>query len=404
MYLKNKKHQSYYNFSLLNLNNYDYLHNYNFFKSYNLYNYFFKKFNIIVINNFKFNFNYFFKISKNNLFIFDNFFKNNFFYNNNNLTFFSSKTKNVFKKFKKFKNVFSKKNNFYFLNRFVFFKTFYFLNNFFFLNFFFLFNFFYLNVINYFFKNNLNKNFYKIIFNNFYLFKFINNKFIFNYNNNYFDLYRFNLSVFNNNFIYNNQFPLFFLKNCNNFLKKFSIKKKYNFINFINIKILNFLEFFFENNFFIKINTDKNQDANNILFLYKKYNNNFFKLNRNILFNEFLYIIYISFFNKDLIFLKNWIKNFFYNLELQFHKRFFNIFNEIINDNFNYFKDLFKIKGFYCCVKGKIGLTGNSKKKVFLIKRGKLNTSSKKIKIDNQKFFLKTDSGVIGLNIMLSYK
>jgi ribosomal protein S3 len=76
---------------------------------------------------------------------------------------------------------------------------------------------------------------------------------------------------------------------------------------------------------------------------------------------------------------------------------------DFFSDNFFLFSVLFGIKGFYFCVKGKIGLSGNAKKKFFFFKKGSLKISSKYSKIDNGRFFIKTNCGSLGINTILSY-
>ena len=168
--------------------------------------------------------------------------------------------------------------------------------------------------------------------------------------------------------------------------------------------LLNFLEFFFNSKFFLKINIlNSFFNSNDFIIFNNKYKKNNFKFNKFFYFNEVLEIIWISFFNKDLFFIKNWIIKIIGIIDINNHKKFFIIFQEIIFDNFNLFFDVLKIKGFYFCVKGKIGFTGNAKKKIFFFKKGKFKLSSKKLKIDNQIFNIKTDSGSLGFNIILSY-
>lgn len=77
--------------------------------------------------------------------------------------------------------------------------------------------------------------------------------------------------------------------------------------------------------------------------------------------------------------------------------------NDFVVENFIMLSNIFKIKGFYFCVKGKIGLSGNAKKKKFFFKKGLLKISSKNFKIDNQRFFIKTNCGSLGINIVLTY-
>ena len=91
------------------------------------------------------------------------------------------------------------------------------------------------------------------------------------------------------------------------------------------------------------------------------------------------------------------------NINIKNHKKFFVILNDFVSDNFNFLSVLFQIKGFYFCVKGKIGLSGNAKKKKFFFKKGLLKISSKSLKIDSQRFNIKTSCGSLGLNVILSY-
>lgn len=79
------------------------------------------------------------------------------------------------------------------------------------------------------------------------------------------------------------------------------------------------------------------------------------------------------------------------------------ILNDFVIENFSNFFNIFNIKGFYFCVKGKIGLSGNAKKKKIFFKKGLLKVSSKNFKIDNQRFFVKTNCGSLGINIILTY-
>ena len=114
-------------------------------------------------------------------------------------------------------------------------------------------------------------------------------------------------------------------------------------------------------------------------------------------------IFCITFIQKDLIIFKNWLINTLNIISVKNHKKLFTIINDFIIDNFSLLSILFSIKGFYFCVKGKIGLSGNAKKKKFFFKKGLLKVSSKNFKIDNQRFFVKTNCGSLGVNIILSY-
>jgi len=257
-------------------------------------------------------------------------------------------------------------------------------------------------------KNKI-KSIYKYIFKNisFFYNKKINfNVFYNNYiiNNNKLNRYNLNTFIFKNfSDIYNNQYPLLILSNNKKILNKFNLKKNFFFLSLFNIFILNFFESFFKLNFFLKIN--------NKLPVYNSYQilnffnrgNNFFKNYKFFNFLEMVEILLISFLNKDLIFFKNWLKIMLDEMNIKNHKKFFVILSDFISDNFIYFFNNFKILGFYFFVRGKIGLSGNAKKKRFSFKKGLINISSKKSKIDFQKFNIKTNCGSLGISIIMSY-
>ena len=67
------------------------------------------------------------------------------------------------------------------------------------------------------------------------------------------------------------------------------------------------------------------------------------------------------------------------------------------------FIEVLRIKGFFFDIRGKVGVTGNSKKRHTFIKIGKLSKSTKKIKIDFNQNLVRTPSGVLGLTYILSY-
>lgn len=251
--------------------------------------------------------------------------------------------------------------------------------------------------------------FYKNIFKNIFLLKNIN-QFIFNknyvlLNNNLLNLLKINFFNFKKlNFIYNNQFPLIFFKKYNKHVfEKFNLKKKNNFVNLFNNYILNFLEFFFKKQFFLKISNKINLDnQKKILFFLNNFNNNV-KFQKFVELNEIVELFCVVFIYKDLTLFKNWLIYTLNVINIKNHKKFFVLLGDFFTDNFSLFSILFGIKGFYFNVKGKIGLSGNAKKKFFFFKKGSLKVSSKYSKIDNQRFFIKTNCGSLGVNTILTY-
>ena len=74
-----------------------------------------------------------------------------------------------------------------------------------------------------------------------------------------------------------------------------------------------------------------------------------------------------------------------------------------MNDIFESYRDIFKIKGFYFLLKGKIGVTSNAKKKTVKFVIGSSNKSKKNQKMDFQQSVVKSLSGSLGVSMILTY-
>jgi len=85
------------------------------------------------------------------------------------------------------------------------------------------------------------------------------------------------------------------------------------------------------------------------------------------------------------------------------HKRFLLFFQNFITKYSTIFIDVMKISGFFFDIRGKVGVTGNSKKRHFFFKIGKLNKSTKKNKINFKQTVVRTPSGALGLTFILNF-
>lgn len=90
-------------------------------------------------------------------------------------------------------------------------------------------------------------------------------------------------------------------------------------------------------------------------------------------------------------------------MNLKNHKKFLNLFSSIVKNNVDEYQHFLKVNGFFFRIKGKISLTGNAKKKQMKFGFGKLNISDKKSKIIVEKNISKTDYGVLGFTMILTY-
>lgn len=270
--------------------------------------------------------------------------------------------------------------------------------------------------------NNFRINFSFFYFNalnkySFFLYFFLKNQ---KTHMNYFfkkNLFFFNLLKKKNNnlnVLYNNQFPIYtsnkiLLKSFRKIFKSFFNKKSNNYLYYY---IIPFFEFFLNKNVFIKttnsnifkkIKFKKKLILKKLIKIHRK--NKLSVLSRSITFNlyEFIEIIIYSFYYKDASLLSNWFLKNFRDIHFTNHKNFLVFFKTVINDIFESYRDIFKVKGFYFILKGKIGVTSNAKKKTVKFIIGSSNKSKKIQKMDFQQGVVKSLSGSLGVSMILTY-
>lgn len=118
---------------------------------------------------------------------------------------------------------------------------------------------------------------------------------------------------------------------------------------------------------------------------------------------EFLEILILTFYTKDIFLFKNWLIKVSEKLHFKVHKRLFYIIKVIVMKYFSLYFKYFNCLGFCLRVKGKIGLGGSSKTKTFWIKVGKFSLTKKNLKVCYTNGHIRTYSGVLGVEIILSY-
>lgn len=118
---------------------------------------------------------------------------------------------------------------------------------------------------------------------------------------------------------------------------------------------------------------------------------------------EFITVVSVTFLIKDPYILLNWIYRVISIIKFKDHWNFlFNIKRGIILIA-NSFMLLTKFKGIHIIVKGKIGSKGSVRKKIFHIKTGQVSASNFLLKGDNLYSHSNTDTGKIGIKIILGY-
>lgn len=90
-------------------------------------------------------------------------------------------------------------------------------------------------------------------------------------------------------------------------------------------------------------------------------------------------------------------------LNFKNHKKFINFFQNFILKYSSFFIDVLKIKGFFFDIRGKVGVTGSSKKRHLSFKFGSISRSSKNLKMNFNQNLVRTYSGVLGLTYIICF-
>lgn len=91
------------------------------------------------------------------------------------------------------------------------------------------------------------------------------------------------------------------------------------------------------------------------------------------------------------------------SLEFKKHKRFIKLFKNILQSNINLFVISTGILGFSLDVRGKLGVTGNAKKRHLAFTIGRISITSKNTRLMYNHNLIQTETGVLGVTYFLMY-
>jgi hypothetical protein len=161
------------------------------------------------------------------------------------------------------------------------------------------------------------------------------------------------------------------------FLKKF---KKINFFIFLNKFLLNFLEFFLKTKVLFSLKKGTNKLVLKQLSSRKFYIK-YFKKNLKIT-KQIIGVLYYSFLLKDSTIFVNFFKKILEKLSIKSHKKAFLGLKKLLKDLFVPLFYFLGVYGVFFNMKGKIGVSGNAKKRRYYFYYGKHSITNRKIKID----------------------
>jgi len=138
-------------------------------------------------------------------------------------------------------------------------------------------------------------------------------------------------------------------------------------------------------------------------WLSNRVDTRFRAFNRFFFFIEFLDVLLLAFFKKDVLLLESWFSRFLRKLHFKLHKNFLFLCNKFFRQFFGVFKLYFGIKGLKIDFRGKVSVSGNAKKRHFLIHFGKVSFSKKMNRVSYAHNTISTKTGVCGLEVILVY-
>ncbi len=178
------------------------------------------------------------------------------------------------------------------------------------------------------------------------------------------------------------------------------------FFKFFYLYITSFLEFFLKEKIFFrvipikkKINSAKRRLTR--IFLKRRHFQS--KVGRGFFLNEMLEILHLTFLYKDLNFLKRWFLLTMERIQFEKHRKFLSVFKHIVSKFPKSLMKRNKVKGFFLDVRGKVGVTGDAKKRNFFVSVGKRSKTTKNSKYDYQQGIVRTETGALGITMVMYY-
>lgn len=163
-------------------------------------------------------------------------------------------------------------------------------------------------------------------------------------------------------------------------LKPLKLKKKKFFFLFLNRFFISFLEDFFKSKFLLNIK----KGTNKLLLKqigFRKFTIKYFKRRLRVG-KQIIGILYYTFLLKDVTIFTNFFKRIVERVNLKLHKKIFLGLKKLIKDLFKPLFNFLGLQGVFFNIKGKIGVSGSSKKRRYFFHFGKHSITKRTLKID----------------------
>lgn len=188
----------------------------------------------------------------------------------------------------------------------------------------------------------------------------------------------------------------------------YSSSKYYDVSKFAFNYIVNFFENFLLSKIVLSITSNdkekkvffKNRNLISIsrsLYFYKN------RIGKGLFLEEMIELLLISFIKKDITIFKNWFRIIMEKLHFKKHKKLLYLLKYMFLKFLWKYFIILGCLGFKLSVSGKIGVSGNSKTRTWILKWGAFSLTKKSIKLDYIQDVIRTNTGVLGFNFFLTY-
>jgi hypothetical protein len=99
----------------------------------------------------------------------------------------------------------------------------------------------------------------------------------------------------------------------------------------------------------------------------------------------------------------SWLTRAMCRMEIRKHRKFIKIFKVLFSKYKFFFLRLNKVKGIKLDIRGKLGVKGNAKKRHLSFNVNTTSFSKKKYRLDYRQGLVYTETGVLGVTLILTY-
>ena len=126
------------------------------------------------------------------------------------------------------------------------------------------------------------------------------------------------------------------------------------------------------------------------------------RIGKGFFFLESMKVIWYTLLLKDCRFFLNWFRRTMERLYFKSQKKFLRFLKVICRALFLKYRKAINVRGFFFDIRGKVGVTGNAKKRHFFFKEGKSSFTEKRLKLSYYQDLVRTKTGVLGVTLAIS--